>query len=76
MATIEQIKIGDRLDMSMGSMVYIGDGKADAYVTGKDGKDELYKSGVALTQAMIDDWVRIVDKQANTPSVHMCAYPR
>lgn len=64
MATNGEIKIGERLDMQRGSMVYVGDGKADAYVTDQDGKDVLKQSGVVLTRQMIDSWVAIKAKQA------------
>lgn len=54
-----EIQVGDKLDMQRGTLVYVGDGKADAYVDGV-----LKQAGVVLTAAQIAGWHQVKAKQA------------
>ena len=64
MSNMNEIEIGDRLDLQRGSMIYRGEGRADAVVTGPNGEDVIKQSGIVMTQQMIDAWVSTKRKQA------------
>ena len=69
MSNMNEIEIGDRLDLQRGSMIYRGEGRADAVVTGPNGEDVIKQSGIVMTQQMIDAWVSTKRKQAEAKGV-------
>ena len=60
------IQIGDTLNLQKGSMIYVGDGKVDAYVTGPDGRNVLKQAGITLTDKQIEAWQQLKAKQATS----------
>lgn len=70
MASISEIKVGDRLDMQKGTMIYKGDGKADACIVGPDGKLVVKQADVTMTQQMVDAWLALKAKQAAYVGTH------